>query len=422
MLKILTVVYNLDKGGTQRAAQVFAEAYHKLDYDSRILALYGLGPRYKEIKNHIPVWHSLTQENLDSIVSWSPDIIHIHSHGPDASEINQLLASKPTETKVVETNVFSVPSPWYDKIDISLQLSIWAQWIFNLRGGKHINSEIIPYPVNSSKFNRASSDDIYLFKKEYNIPPEAIVLGRIGQSYAGKWSPMLIQVFDELAITNLNLFLLIVNPPSNIVKLVEQSKARDRVIIIPQILGDKNIAIAYSSMNVMVHIAEQGESFGMVLAESLLCEVPVVTFSTPWDDNSQCEVVGNAEGGYVVNSFKGLKEAIIMLTEHSALALKLGQSGRRHIVENFDHLKVVKMVIQSLMKKNHKDGQLRKPKIVEILNNSFDKPTFLTRFFIMLDSDFFRRLTRYSSYYSHWSLIVMNGYLKLKKALMRSQD
>ena len=63
-MKILTVVYNLEKGGTQRVAQIFAEAYHELGYDSRILSLYGLGCRYDEIRDILYVWNTLSHANL----------------------------------------------------------------------------------------------------------------------------------------------------------------------------------------------------------------------------------------------------------------------------------------------------------------------------------------------------------------------
>ncbi len=48
-MKILTIVNNLDKGGTQRAAQNFCEGYAKLSNDSRILTVYKGGIRVEEL-------------------------------------------------------------------------------------------------------------------------------------------------------------------------------------------------------------------------------------------------------------------------------------------------------------------------------------------------------------------------------------
>ena len=48
----------------------------------------------------------------------------------------------------------------------------------------------------------------------------------------------------------------------------------------------------------------------MVLSESLLCETPVITLSTPWADNSQGEVIGNCVGGFVASKKSQLKRLI----------------------------------------------------------------------------------------------------------------
>jgi hypothetical protein len=49
-MRILTVVYNLEKGGTQRAAQNFCEGYKELGHDSKIVAAYNSGIRETELQ------------------------------------------------------------------------------------------------------------------------------------------------------------------------------------------------------------------------------------------------------------------------------------------------------------------------------------------------------------------------------------
>ena len=79
-MKILTVVFDLDKGGTQRTAQNFCEAYSLLGHDSRLIALYGEGPRLKELQNHpIFVWIGLSDHVKQEIQAWKPDVVHLHS-------------------------------------------------------------------------------------------------------------------------------------------------------------------------------------------------------------------------------------------------------------------------------------------------------------------------------------------------------
>lgn len=405
-MKILTVVYNLEKGGTQRAAQVFAEAYQKLGHDSRVLSLYGLGYRYDEIKNILNVWDQLSSENLLEIKKWNPDILHIHSHGPRKEDIDNLINGL-TSVKVIETNVFSTPSAWANKVDISFQLSSWAQWIFNLRGGRQFKSQIVPNPVKCSSFQKSKKNDISKFKETYKIPEDSFVIGRIGQSFPGKWSPMLLEVFNDLAKKQDNIYLMIVNAPECILEIVEKSPYKNRIIHIPTIMGDKNLSIAYSSMDVMVLIAEQGESFGMVLAEAILCETPVVTLSTPWADNSQCEVVANQLGGYIANSADGIKKAINLLYEKKDTLIK--GKGIKHIHEEYNYIRVAQKALDSL---STRSNIVTSQSVLNILKNTIDKPNFLTILFLKFNNDIFRKLTIYTSNYKSWNEL---GFKILKK-------
>lgn len=396
-MKILTLVYNLDKGGTQRAAQVFAEAYHELKHDSKIISLYGLGVRYDEIKDKIKVWDKLSPDNLEDIKSWNPDIIHIHSHGPKEKDINTLLDNI-ENAKVIETNVFSKPSAWASKVDVSLQLSQWANWVFNLRGGKNLRSAIVPYAVKCSSFQKVSESISRDFRDEHDIPQDAFIMGRIGQSFPGKWSPMLLSVFNDLASKHDHLYLLIVNAPKIILTLIDASPYKRRIKYIPTIFGDENLSTVYSSMDVMVLIAEQGESFGMVLAESILCETPVVTLNTPWADNSQGEVVRHLIGGYVANTESGIKKSITMLINGDGL-LSIKDKGVKHIYDTYNYLKVANQALESVDKKTGGDEYIN---VLEDLESAIDKPSLITVSFLKMNSDIFRRLTIYSSNYHAW--------------------
>ena len=401
-MKILTVVDNLTKGGTQRSAQGFAEGYYELNYDSRIVALYGLGHRYDEIKDYIPVWEGLTDTNCTEIKEWQPDIIHIHSHGPKEEEINKIITLKDVKTTIIETNVFSKPSPWAEKVDISFQLSKWALWIFNLRSGWKYQSSVVANPIKCNAFKRPSDSDITIFKEKNNIPTDAFVIGRIGQAYDGKWSLMLIDSFNELSKKLPNLYLLIINPPEFIVNASKNSPYSKNIIHIPRIIGDKNLALAYGAMDIMVHIAVQGESFGMVFTEAILCETPVVALSTPWGDNSQCEVVGNNKGGIIVNSAKGINNAILSIKNNGSEPFK---NGKEHIKEQFDYITVAKKAIANV-NGDVKKSQISTNDIVKILKDSNDKPTLLTILFLKINKDWFRQKAIYTSRYRSISQLL----------------
>jgi glycosyltransferase involved in cell wall biosynthesis len=277
-------------------------------------------------------------------------------------------------------------------------LSTWALWLFNLRGGFKYNSAFVPYPVKCNSFLKPNFNNIILFREKNNIPKNAFVIGRIGQAYDGKWSPLLVDTFNVLCNEIPDLFLLIINPPKSVLDQAKQSPFAERIIHISKIIGDENLALAYASMDLMLHIALQGESFGLVLTESILCETPVVTLSTPWADNSQGEVVGHKKGGLVVHSKKGLKNAILEIYNNpKAFAV----SGLKHIKENYDYINVAKKAIELSNKENEISFLPNSVKIIHLLNNSLDRPNILTEFFLRMQSNRLRKLTIYTTSYKN---------------------
>jgi hypothetical protein len=97
---------------------------------------------------------------------------------------------------------------------------------------------------------------------------------------------------------------------------------------------DSALSGIYGSMDVFLHAARIGESFGMVLAEALLCGVPVISLSTPDKDNSQIEVVGHETGGLVVANVAGMLEAMHRL-EDPGLRRRYADLGASEIVKRF---------------------------------------------------------------------------------------
>lgn len=414
-MRILTVVSDLGKGGTQRTAQVFAEAYRQLLHDSRLLAVYELGSRYDELKDVIPVWHGLSDKNLQTIKDWHPDIIHIHTHCLKDADVRRLLVFVRNEfTKVVETNVFSAPSPWAEMVDVSFQLSVWALWLFQLRGGAGKVCTVVPNPVDCRKFSRKSKSETAAFRKACGIPEGAFIIGRIGQPAEFSWSPMLVRIFNDLAVKYENLYLVVVGASPPVLNQIAESPYADRVVVISEIIGDENLSVAYSSFDLMAHVAAGGESFGLVNAESILCGTPVVTLSTPWISNSQCEVVGNMKGGYVVHRLKGMKKAVEHFMKNGD-ALGLVEKGGEHIRKNYDHRRVAEMAVNCAFNPPAADmnggGSGR---IGEILKDSFDRPGLLTSLLISLNTNAARKWTIYSSAYRPLRQLPLLARLELR--------
>jgi len=396
-MRILTVVLDLEKGGTQRAAQVFAEGYKKLGHDSRIIALYGLGTRYEEIKNIIEVYNGINNETISALKKFAPEIIHIHSHGPNLDDINKILDLFIKDSfKVVETNVFSRPSLWTDRLNCSFQLSVWCKMLYEKRGGKDYPSAIVPNPVKCSAFSPIMEKDIKKIKEQYRIPINSFVLGRIGQSDYANWSVKTIDIFDELHKIGYNPYLFLVSPPEEICTRINQSLYKNYIITTGPLIGDEELNKAYNVMDIFIHIADIGESFGYVNAEAILCGVPSITLMTPWNSNSQCEVVKNNVGGHVVHHINSAIELIMDYMDRKRTHDK--EKGIESIKERFDYINVCQLALQSIDSSQQNKG-ITSSDLRKLLHDSYDKPVFLTNLFIKLN---LKLLTRYSSGYESW--------------------
>jgi hypothetical protein len=107
------------------------------------------------------------------------------------------------------------------------------------------------------------------------------------------------------------------------------------VRFVDPIVDPTELATAYSAMDCFLHAARIGESFGMVLAEAMLCGCPVVTASRPDRDNTQAELVGHEQGGLVAASTKYLPEAAERLWADRELRARVSAAARARIELRF---------------------------------------------------------------------------------------
>lgn len=401
-MRILTVVGDLDKGGTQRVAQNFAEAYQSLQQDSRVLATREGGVRHDELAlAGIPVWVGMEPDTMAAIREWRPEIVHIHSHGPTPGDIREILRHCPN-VPVVETNVFSRPSPWVDDVDVSFQLSTWCRWLYARRAATRAPSAVLPNAVKVGGFCRVSQDRIDGFRAKHGIAPDEFLIGRVGQADESKWSLLLVRTFEHLRDRGIPAKLIVVNAPPRILDSCRSSRHASAVIMIDKVIGDEALSTVYSAIDLFVHVADGGESFGLVLAESMLCETPAVTLSTPWNDNSQGEVVGHGVGGLVATTPKGFIDAVTTLIQDPERRRELGRRGRERVLARFDSIVLARQALDYVA--NRGQRQLSHPPdrntIVAIYRDAADRPSLLTTLVV---GRFPRlELTRYTTGYEPW--------------------
>jgi Glycosyltransferase len=356
-MKILNIHTSLGSGGTERVAVNFAIGYKRIEQDSRFLVIYGDGNRRIELdENNVPVFFYLKDREgvIKYLYDWRPDVIHFHRSlniDPYVAEVIDRIKS--SNTVVVETNVFSryEYTKWYEsQVDYSFQLSEWCDWKYrSWRGNrKQPLSHVVPNIVLSDNFHRAAQSEIDDFKLRYGIPPNnAKVAGRIGQPIDSKWSKHTIEAFEIAAFKMPELYLLLVGVPRLVKKQIEKlsEEFRSRIIIIDRFDNDKDLSVCYSSMDIFLHSSAIGESFGMVLVEAMLCEVPVISLSTPFKDNSQLEVVGHGTGGYIARNSQDMADFLLKLMADSYDYERIRSFLREWVISRYDQ----KIVCENLV-------------------------------------------------------------------------
>ncbi|SOD18612.1 glycosyltransferase family 4 protein [Pedobacter xixiisoli] len=350
-MKILTIVDNLGIGGTERAAQNYSTGYKKLGHDVKVLTLKGQGIRSEFLSNHdIGIYDGSKDLNkvLSDIRLWEPRIIHIHRSGSKCkATINIIKFLKTKQNRILETNVFGRPDYSADAvyIDVHLQLSRWCLWKWQQWTSKSKQiGNILPYPIDTL----ALSNNLSVEKKNFNLPEDSFILGRIGQPYDAKWHKIIFDVLSDLLNVEQTYYLVLVGLPPSLNKILSNypKNVRDHIIVLPTTNSDKELAALYKSFDIFIHAAEIGESFGMVLAESLFYKTPVITLSTPLKDNTQLELIGDSKGGFVAKDKKDFIDKIIFLKNQPHLRKEFGINGHKFINNNFNIETITKRAIE----------------------------------------------------------------------------
>lgn len=345
-MRILTVCASLGRGGTQRAAQSFSLAYRRAGHEVAFLAHAEGGPRQRRLEAAgIPVF--LGGDDLPKALSaadqFDPDVIHIHRAGVrNDKETHILQVLRRPDRRVLETNVFGRVdySKGADLIDVHFQLSSWCMWRWRRTLGSQRRCRagiVLPYPIDPSDFCPASHEQTEAFRREHHIPLDAFLCGRVGQPALAKWHAQNLLAFAKIGTLDPNAWMVLLGIPDALRAMRNSLPAsvRNRIVILPETNSDSELGTLYSSLDCFVHASLIGESFGLVLAEAMACNCPVVTASRPHRDNSQVEVVGHQEGGLVAGSVRNLPEAAIELWSSPAQRRKIRRQARSRVLARF---------------------------------------------------------------------------------------
>lgn len=171
-------------------------------------------------------------------------------------------------------------------------------------------------------------------KKVYNSQnKDELVLGNLGRLVYQKNQTFLIKLAKELKDRGLNFKIIIGGSGKLLENLKNEAKklnVEHHVMFAGFIENPRDL---YESIDIFV-LPSHWEGFGYVIAESMLCEKPVIAF----DISSNPELIINDYNGYLVDKddLEQTSTKIMYLNKNKEKLKELGTQGKKHIENNFD--------------------------------------------------------------------------------------
>lgn len=332
--KILQIVNDLGLRGTQRAAIAFTKELARRNWEVTVLVKETGGQRERELKKLGVRVIAQSDPGFEKEIYWiNPDILHVHrpvrSHHSD-----DLLARLGAREKLVlETNVFGRVD-YKNKpgiVDVRLHVSAhsfsrWTHWL----GPIDQIGALVPNPLEVKNFFPSKKEKIRATREKLGIDEDAYIIGQVGY----KFSTAIKSACEAVAHHRKDVVLLRVpGQESEWSGYLESSNYR--TVCTGEISSDEELREIYSVMDCLLHAPVNGETFGYVIAEALLCCVPVVTIATPHKDNAQTEVCVHQVTGLVATSVSSFKRAAIDLMHDQSAREVYGKTGRLRVLESY---------------------------------------------------------------------------------------
>lgn len=135
-------------------------------------------------------------------------------------------------------------------------------------------------------------------RKKFNLLDTDVVFGRIGRPDDNIFDPIGIKAFQKVVKKYSNVYYLIVAPSPKLKQIVEREKTPN-VIFLEPIAQESEVWAFHQALDVMAHFRLDGETFGLNIAESMLCAKPIITHKSP---------IWNAHLEYLEPSFSRVAE------------------------------------------------------------------------------------------------------------------
>ena len=269
------------------------------------------------------------EDNLFEVLQKiDPQIMHVHRSGYQEWPLRYVAP----KAKWVETNIFGFADKTND-IDVRLYIS-------NFIRNSALNAGNKDGPILYNPINRPHDfgDSRALIKRTYNIPDNAIMLGRVGRP--DNFDPIALEAFHALIVSGYNAYYLVVNACDKWRSLAYQLEIQDRVRFVEPIIDYIDLSTFYSALDIYAHARSDGECCPCNIQEAMMHGLPVVTHhAEPY--NGQAEIVGDA--GFCVPRGDAAVYAYVLseLIDKPSLREEFGRKAKFRAETEFEASKIV---------------------------------------------------------------------------------
>jgi glycosyltransferase involved in cell wall biosynthesis len=334
------VHHSLGFGGTQKSIEYFVR--HASDWlDSRVLCLDDIGVRGKAL---LKDGHEVRcVDNVSGVREYlcghDIDVVHVHGgfdRGTDVVDIAQNL-SVPAILKSLH---FGKPSDGSSSTYVDRYLYVGKMIL--LRNLLLSNHSLLPQDwrddhrllYNPIDLTSNDPDGPKTYRKQFDIPHDAPVVGKLGRSAPEKWGKITVDALDRVAAERPDVNVILVNTPLKIQRRI-RACGIENVHYVDQVpLG--HIDEFYNSIDVLTHASSIGECCPYVFLEAMATGTPIVVNSQPMRDNGQIELVDHGTQGYVANTPRAYGEATLELLNDPETRAAMGTAGRKRVEKMFD--------------------------------------------------------------------------------------
>lgn len=332
-IRVLQACNQLGIGGTEKTIQVFSKYLDRSCFEVYACGLQNGGLRVQTLED-LGVRVIVKPADVTALArDLKIDIYHVHRGGD--YEPGTLPEKHQGWPRIVETNVFEAFDHIQDDlIDGHVFVSKFSRdrYLRRNRPRSGVRYETIYNPVDFDECSGGPSS----FRN---------TIGRCSRADDQKWHDVCVNSLPKIFRKVPGVHCIIQGATDRVKAKLEKLGLIGQVKLLEPSLDVESF---YRQVDVFIHGARVGETFGCVIAEAMSNGIPVVTLSTPQrkKSNAQAELVEHKVTGFVCRFRWQYAGAVIELLKNRELRETFGKRSREKAREQFEATRLTRALEQ----------------------------------------------------------------------------